>query len=157
MWYKIKRLQTSFQLFVCNDNTKPDSCGIMSSRIQLLTPSALRLDSRLPLECRSISFSILPSPPSTSSVTPQTSLPPAGADGYAQVSHGLTKVSASIFGPREPIKIGPFSSSTGAQGSKGDKANVNVEIGVAGWSEKNVSSSSAAGGIRRGGRDRYLF
>ena len=118
----------------------------MASRTQLLTPSNLRLDSRLPLELRSLSFQILPSPPSSSSLLPT---PPASADGYALVTHGLTRVSASVFGPREGMRTGAFSG--GGGGGKGDKAVVNVEIGVAGWSEKMVGSS---GGVRKGGKDR---
>ena len=121
-----------------------------SSRAQLLTPSNLRVDSRLPLEIRALSFQILPSPP-TSNSSPATA--PANADGYALVSHGLTRVSASVFGPREAIKTGAFSGGGGggAAGAKaGDKATVNVEVGVAGWSERN----SAGPGLRKGGKDR---
>ncbi|KAL8291997.1 hypothetical protein RQP46_001463 [Phenoliferia psychrophenolica] len=121
-----------------------------SSRAQLLTPSNLRVDSRLPLELRSLSFQILPSPP-TSSSSPATA--PANADGYALVSHGLTRVSASVFGPRESLKTGAFSGGGGGGGGggkAGDKATVNVEVGVAGWSERN----QAGGGVRKGGKDR---
>lgn len=122
----------------------------MASRTQLLTPSALRLDSRLPLELRSLEFKILPAPPSSTN----PALPPAQADGYATVSHGLTRVSASVFGPREPIKTGPFSSGQGSSRAL-DKASVNVEVGVAGWSERNTST--APGGVRKGGRDRSVY
>lgn len=123
----------------------------MSSRAPLLTPSNLRLDSRLPLELRSLTFSILPSPPL---------LTPSGqADGYAQVSHGLTKVSASVFGPRESQRTGAFSGAGGAgQGGggagAGDKAQVNVEVGVAGWSERLQQGGGATAGLRKGGKDR---
>lgn len=125
----------------------------MSSRTQLLTSSALRLDSRLPLELRSLEFQILPAPPSSSSSNPfvSSSAPPASADGYAIVSHGLTKVSSSIFGPRESVRNGPFSGAGGLPKS-GDKATVNVEVGVAGWSERNVTAS----GVRKGGKDRSV-
>lgn len=130
----------------------------MSSRTQLLTQSNLRLDSRLPLELRSISFQILPSPPSTSTLSTLpslTSTPPAQADGYAIVSHGLTRISSSIFGPRESIRSGAFSSGGGGGGTGrgGEKASVNVEVGVAGWSER-VNSIHANGGVRKGGKDR---
>lgn len=118
-------------------------------RAPLLTPNSLRLDSRLPLELRSLSFQILPSPPSTSAATP---IVPAGADGYALVSHGLTRVSASVFGPREAMRVGAFSGGN-VGGGAGDKAVVNVEVGVAGWSER-VGGSAGAGGLRKGGKDK---
>ena len=126
----------------------------MSSRTQLLTTSALRIDSRLPLELRHLSFSLLPAPPSAPHAFAAAALPPAQADGYARVSHGLTTVSASVFGPREPAKTGPFSSA-GTGSRPGDKASVNVEVGVAGWSERNTSNN--ASGLRKGGRDRCVF
>ena len=126
----------------------------MSSRTQLLTTSALRIDSRLPLELRHLNFSILPSPPSAPNAFAASALPPAQADGYAIVSHGLTTVSASVFGPREPAKTGPFSAAGGSS-RPGDKASVNVEVGVAGWSERNTSNNAA--GLRKGGRDRCVL
>lgn len=124
----------------------------MSSRAPLLTPSNLRLDSRLPLELRSLSFQILPSPPSSASSS-APSLPPAGADGYALVSHGLTRASSSVFGPREQSRTGAFSGGGQQGGAKaGDKATVNVEVGVAGWTER--SAQGTAGGVKKGGKDR---
>ncbi|KAM0750554.1 ribosomal protein S5 domain 2-like protein [Meredithblackwellia eburnea MCA 4105] len=126
---------------------------MQNSRAQLLTASNLRLDSRLPLELRALSFQILPAPP-TSFGAP--AFPPAQADGYALVSHGLTRVSASVFGPREAMRTGAFSGGVGGGaggggGGKGmDKATVNVEVGVAAWSERNT----AAPGVRKGGKDR---
>lgn len=126
----------------------------MSSRTQLLTSSALRIDSRLPLELRALSFAILPSPPSTSHPFLASALPPGAADGHAAVAHGLTRVTASVYGPREPLRTGAFSGAGG--GARGlDKAVVNVEIGVAGWSEKNVTATQ--GGVRRGGKDRCVL
>ncbi|GAA5885863.1 hypothetical protein JCM16303_000089 [Sporobolomyces ruberrimus] len=130
-----------------------------NSRTQLLTPSSLRLDSRLPLELRSISFSILPSPPSSHSPS-SPSFPPALADGYSRVSHGLTTVTSSVFGPRESLRTGPFSgqANQGGQGGgtqKGDRGTVNVEVGTAAWGERvsNLPSSNE-GGLRKGGKDR---
>ncbi|KAK4048541.1 Exosome non-catalytic core component [Microbotryomycetes sp. JL201] len=137
-----------------------------SSRAQLLTPSNLRTDCRLPLEVRQLAFDILPSPHA-----PALQATPAGADGYAVVSHGLTKVSSSVFGPREPSRTGAFSgggaggsssaySATTAAGSKAtttDRASVNVEVGVAGWAERGVRQGDrdgTAGGLRKGGKDR---
>ncbi|GAA5846716.1 hypothetical protein JCM9279_003424 [Rhodotorula babjevae] len=146
----------------------------MQSRTQLLTPSALRLDSRLPLELRDLTFSILPSPPTASTSTSYShTLPPAGADGYAHAQHGLTTVAAAVFGPREQQRTGPWSSTGTGQGAgggvgpaaggaqKGDRGQVNVEVGVAAWSERvqqqqhgSSSSGPTEGGLRRGGKDR---
>ncbi|GAA5905568.1 hypothetical protein JCM8208_005773 [Rhodotorula glutinis] len=147
----------------------------MQSRTQLLTPSALRLDSRLPLELRDLAFAILPAPP-TASTSYSPTQPPAGADGYAQASHGLTTVAAAVFGPREQQRTGAWSSTGTGQGAgggvgqaaggaqKGDRGQVNVEVGVAAWSERvqqqqqqqgsSSSSAAAEGGLRRGGKDR---
>jgi exosome complex component RRP41 len=139
----------------------------MQSRTQLLTPSALRLDSRLPLELRSLSFQILPSPPSTSSSSIGGG-PPAHADGYALASHGLTTVASSVFGPREAQRTGPWSggagqsAGTGGGGAtaggaqKGDKAQVNVEVGIAAWAERVGQGAATEGGVRRAGKDRSV-
>ncbi|GAA5921418.1 hypothetical protein JCM6882_005457, partial [Rhodosporidiobolus microsporus] len=148
----------------------------MQSRTQLLTPSSLRLDSRLPLELRALSFQILPCPPhpSTSSLASSSSAqhpspsfspttPPANADGHALVSHGLTSVSSSVFGPREPQRSGPFSGGGagggaggggGGGGQKGERGTVNVEVGIVGWGERVGSGAASEGGVRRGGKDR---
>ncbi|GAA5973241.1 hypothetical protein JCM21900_001014 [Sporobolomyces salmonicolor] len=139
-----------------------------TSRTQLLTPSSLRLDSRLPLELRSLSFQILPSPPSTASSSSSSSSsssyaptsPPAAADGYALVSHGLTTVSSSVFGPREPLRSGAWSGTsqggmaTAGGAQKGDKGQVNVEVGVAAWGERVGAGAASDGGVRKGGKDR---
>lgn len=130
----------------------------MQSRTQLLTPSALRLDSRLPLELRAVSFAILPAPPSTATAG---TTPPAHADGYATASHGLTTVSSSVFGPREAQRTGAWSGAGGGGGAaggaqKGDKAEVNVEVGVAGWAERPGGANSNDGGVRRAGKDRSV-
>lgn len=149
--------------------------AVMQSRTQLLTPSALRLDSRLPLELRSLAFEILPSPPSTSTATATAAGggPPAHADGYAVASHGLTTVASSVFGPREAQRTGPWSGAagagagTGAGGGggggataggaqKGDKAQVNVEVGIAAWAERVGQGAATEGGVRRAGKDRSV-
>ncbi|GAA5973553.1 hypothetical protein JCM11641_007115 [Rhodosporidiobolus odoratus] len=130
----------------------------MQSRTQLVTPSSLRLDSRLPLELRSISFQILPQPPPPSSSHSNSNeyhptQPPAQADGYAKVSHGLTTVSSAVYGPREPQRNGPWSNQ-GQQGTnKGDRGTVNVEVGVVGWTER-VGQPTTDGGLRKAGKDR---
>jgi len=127
----------------------------MSSRIQLLTPSHLRLDSRLPLELRSLSFQILPSPPASQATALASGAPPAQADGHAVVAHGLTKVTSSVFGPREPVRTGAFSGSGGGGAQQGGlrdgKASVNVEVGVAGWGDKAGSA-----GLKKGQKDRLV-
>lgn len=69
------------------------------------------------------------------------------------MAHGLTRVSASVFGPRESLRTGPFSGQGGG-GKPGDKAVVNVEVGVAAWSERTPSISTLNGGVRKGGKDR---
>ncbi|GAA6039958.1 hypothetical protein JCM8097_002639 [Rhodosporidiobolus ruineniae] len=138
----------------------------MQSRTQLLTPSALRLDSRLPLELRNLDFQILPAPPppSASSFYAPTA-PPAHADGYARVQHGLTSVASSVYGPRDPQRSGPWSGNQGGtagggQGAaaggqqKGDRGSVNVEVGVAAWGERVGQGAASEGGLRRGGKDR---
>ncbi|SCV72990.1 BQ2448_6915 [Microbotryum intermedium] len=146
-----------------------------NARTQLLTPSDLRLDSRLPLELRSLSFQILPSPPtlpSTSTTYPISA--PSNPDGYALVSHGLTTVSSSVIGPREPSRSGPFSGSgagVGASGGagtaagpthgtgarSGEKARVNVEVGVAAWTERlgrKTRTEEHPSGLRTHPKDR---
>ncbi|GAA5838240.1 hypothetical protein JCM3766R1_001871 [Sporobolomyces carnicolor] len=128
-----------------------------NSRTQLLTPSSLRLDSRLPLELRSLSFEILPAPPPFDSLH-SPAFPPALADGFAKVSHGLTTVTASVFGPRESLRTGPWSGqgqSNQPSATGGDRGHVNVEVGSAAWGERvsNLPSSSE-GGVRKGGKDR---
>ncbi|KAM0786048.1 hypothetical protein ACM66B_006859 [Microbotryomycetes sp. NB124-2] len=137
-----------------------------SSRAQLLTPSNLRTDCRLPLEVRQLAFDILPSPSS-----PALQTTPAGADGYAIVSHGLTKVSSSVFGPREPSRTGAFSGGGSGQSSTAytanlaqgqalrgttDRASVNVEVGLAGWAERvrQGDAQQSQGSLRKGGKDR---
>ncbi|KAK4329955.1 3' exoribonuclease family, domain 1-domain containing protein, partial [Rhodotorula toruloides] len=88
------------------------------SRTQLLKPSALRSDSRLPLELRSLDFQILPSPPSpATSSSSAAKHPPGKAHGYALASYGLTTVSSSVFGPRR--RTGPWSSTGTGQGAGG--------------------------------------
>ncbi|SCZ94136.1 BZ3500_MvSof-1268-A1-R1_Chr12-2g03710 [Microbotryum saponariae] len=149
-----------------------------NARMQLLTPSDLRLDSRLPLELRSLSFEILPSPPTVPSTSYALSAP-SNPDGYALVSHGLTTVSSSVLGPREPSRSGPFSGSGGGAGAgaggsaagtasgpthgngarSGDKARVNVEVGVAAWTERlgrKARTEEHPSGIRANAKDRSV-
>lgn len=123
----------------------------MGSKIQLLTSSGLRIDSRLPLELRALTFSILPDSSSST-----TSTAPAHPDGYAIACHGLTKVSSSVYGPREPNRTGAFSNSGAGASSNvmsGDRAQINVEVGTSAWSER-VSMNGQSGGLRKAARDR---
>lgn len=129
----------------------------MSSRTQLLTPSNLRLDSRLPLELRALSLSILPSPAVAAA---GGGIATAGCDGYSSCSHGLTRVTSSVFGPREPSRTGPFSAGDQAPtgGRSEGKAQVNVQVGTAGWAERGqgTGNGSVTAGVRKGGKDRSV-
>ncbi|ORX33277.1 putative phosphorolytic exoribonuclease [Kockovaella imperatae] len=80
-----------------------------SSRLEILNDGGLRHDARRPYELRSLSLELSTHP---------------NADGSSTVSQGLTTVSASVFGPREPKQ---------RAGSVHDKASVVVEVGVAPW------------------------
>ncbi|KAH9068230.1 ribosomal protein S5 domain 2-type protein [Lactarius deliciosus] len=57
-----------------------------SLRIEILNEGGFRSDGRRQYELREIAFD---------------SSPQAGADGSARISHGLTEVLVSVFGPRE--------------------------------------------------------
>ncbi|TFY81403.1 hypothetical protein EWM64_g2610 [Hericium alpestre] len=81
-----------------------------SSRIEILNDGGYRSDGRLPSELRSLTFDLSPQ---------------AGADGSATVSHGLTQVLVSVFGPRE--------AKSRAQ-TMHDRAALNVEVAVAPFS-----------------------
>ncbi|TFY72041.1 hypothetical protein EVG20_g968 [Dentipellis fragilis] len=94
----------------------------MSSRIEILNDGGFRSDGRLPSELRSLAFDLSPQ---------------AGADGSAMVSHGLTQVLVSVFGPREAksraqtmhnraalnveVSVAPFSTSDRRRRGRGDK------------------------------------
>jgi len=55
--------------------------------------------------------------------------PQAHADGSATMQQGLTTVMVSVFGPREPRS---------RANAIHDRANLVVEVGVAGWSQPGV-------------------
>ncbi|KAI9635570.1 ribosomal protein S5 domain 2-type protein [Dioszegia hungarica] len=80
-----------------------------SSRLEILNDGGLRHDARRPYELRSMSFHLSPHPT---------------ADGSATVTQGLTTVSVSVFGPREPRQ---------RSSSSHDRAVIAVEVGVAPW------------------------
>lgn len=82
----------------------------MSSRVEVLNDGGFRSDGRKQYELRDISIDL--------------SLH-GSADGSATISHGLTQVSASVFGPREA----KMRSQT-----QYDRAILNVELGIAPFS-----------------------
>ncbi|KDQ53123.1 hypothetical protein JAAARDRAFT_39499 [Jaapia argillacea MUCL 33604] len=82
----------------------------MASRIEILNEGGYRSDGRRQYELRSITIDL----------TPQGT-----ADGSALITHGLTQVLVSVFGPRE-AKM--------RRETLHDRANVNVEVGVAPFS-----------------------
>ncbi|KAI0259861.1 ribosomal protein S5 domain 2-type protein, partial [Gloeopeniophorella convolvens] len=91
-------------------------------RIDILNEGGFRSDGRRQYELRAMSFD---------------SAPQAGADGSARVSHGLTEVLVSVFGPREArtraqtlhdravlhveASIAPFSTGDRRRRGRGDK------------------------------------
>ncbi|KAI0318624.1 ribosomal protein S5 domain 2-type protein [Amylostereum chailletii] len=75
-----------------------------SSRIEILNAGGFRSDGRRQYELRATTFDLAPH---------------AGADGAARVSHGLTHVLATVFGPREAKQR--------AQTAH-DRASVHVEV-----------------------------
>ncbi|EJU04550.1 ribosomal protein S5 domain 2-like protein [Dacryopinax primogenitus] len=79
------------------------------SRFEPLNAGNLRSDGRRPLELRSFSAELTTHP---------------SADGSASVSHGLTQVTACVYGPRE--------AKNRAQ-TMHDRALVNIEVEVAPW------------------------
>ncbi|WVQ83871.1 hypothetical protein IAT38_006015 [Cryptococcus sp. DSM 104549] len=95
-----------------------------SSRIEILNDGGLRHDARRPYELRSTSFTLTTHPSS---------------DGSATATQGLTSVSASVFGPREPRMRSQAAH---------DRAVVSVEVGVVPW--------AAGAGARRTRGDKRL-
>ncbi|GAA95196.1 uncharacterized protein L969DRAFT_92075 [Mixia osmundae IAM 14324] len=85
------------------------------SRNVLLTSSNLRLDSRRPLEVRPITCTL-------------DVLKGLEIDGSASVEQGLTRVSVSVCGPREPR------AARGAGNARQDRVVINVEIQTATFS-----------------------
>ncbi|THH14697.1 hypothetical protein EW146_g5673 [Bondarzewia mesenterica] len=93
-----------------------------SSRIEILNEGGFRSDGRRAYELRDMTFDMSEQ---------------AGADGSATVTHGLTHVSVSVFGPREAkmrsqtlhnraninveVTLAPFSTGERRKRSRGDK------------------------------------
>ncbi|KAJ8072600.1 Exosome non-catalytic core component [Marasmius tenuissimus] len=83
----------------------------MSSRIEILNAGGYRSDGRRQYELRTIAIDF----------SPQGSNP----DGSATISHGLTQVSVSVYGPREAkMRSQTFH----------DRANINIELSIAPFS-----------------------
>ena len=84
---------------------------LQSSRIEILNAGGYRSDGRRQYELRTISIDF----------SPQGSSP----DGSATISHGLTQVAVSIYGPREAkMRSQTFH----------DRANINIELSIAPFS-----------------------
>jgi ribonuclease PH len=95
---------------------------LQSSRIEILNEGGFRSDGRRQYELRGITFD---------------STAQAGADGSARITHGLTEVLVSVFGPREArvraqtlhdratihveATIAPFSANDRRRRGRGDK------------------------------------
>lgn len=100
------------------------------SRRELLTAAGLRQDNRRPYELRQLEFSIFAEPP-------------AGADGAASASHGLTRVVAVVFGPHDSSSAaGPDIGSSGVWHAGGEegKARISVSISTTPFSSQNRKS-----------------
>ncbi|SPO43757.1 probable exosome complex exonuclease rrp41 [Moesziomyces antarcticus] len=82
-----------------------------ASRVELLNAGGFRVDGRKQYELRSIAIQLGGSEDTT-------------ADGSAQITHGLTTVSATVFGPREARTGGNM---------QHDRASLNVEVALAPW------------------------
>jgi len=98
----------------------------MGSRVEILNDGGYRSDGRRQLELRDFAI--------------EMSSSKSNADGSCIVSHGLTNVMASIFGPRE-ARLRSL--------TLHDRAVINVEVGIAPFS---------SGERRRRGRgDKYVL
>ncbi|KDR76410.1 hypothetical protein GALMADRAFT_210999 [Galerina marginata CBS 339.88] len=82
----------------------------MASRVEILNEGGFRSDGRRQFELRSVDIDLSPQ---------------GHADGSAAVTHGLTQVLVSVFGPRE-AKI--------RSQTIHDRANLNVEVSIAAFS-----------------------
>ncbi|CEH16378.1 Exosomal 3'-5' exoribonuclease complex, subunit Rrp41 and related exoribonucleases [Ceraceosorus bombacis] len=101
------------------------------SRLELLSAGQLRLDSRRPLELRSLAVHISPSASSSAHAASSTSLAPvssltsASPSGSARLEMGLTSVLVEVHGPRER-RSGTFS----GMGSSVQKAHLDVDFAI---------------------------
>ncbi|KAG7089689.1 hypothetical protein E1B28_011344 [Marasmius oreades] len=83
----------------------------MTSRIEILNAGGYRSDGRRQFELRTIEIDFSPHG--------------SNSDGSATISHGLTQVSVSVFGPREAkMRSQTFH----------DRANINIELNIAPFS-----------------------
>lgn len=74
------------------------------SRLELLTSGHLRADGRRPLELRGLQLHVGSQSSGASIARP---------DGSASVSHGLTTVHATVYGPRQRVADAPVGSAAG--------------------------------------------
>lgn len=90
------------------------------SRPILLSNSALRLDSRRPLELRPLTLLV--------DVVPSQTV-----DGSASAQHGLTHVQATVSGPKEASRVGSRGGGGGLNANS-EKAVIQVDVGYAAFS-----------------------
>lgn len=81
-----------------------DPLLLLQSRLELLTSGHLRADGRRPLELRGLQLHIGSHSAGASIDRP---------DGSATVSHGLTVISACVYGPRQRVADAPTGSAAG--------------------------------------------
>lgn len=91
-------------------SSPPSLTAIKSSRVEILNEGGFRSDGRKQFELRDMVIDLAQQ---------------STADGSASLSHGLTQVQVSVFGPREA----KMRSQT-----MYDRANVNVELSIASFS-----------------------
>lgn len=120
----------------------------MASRVDLLTPSLLRMDGRRPFEFRSLEIHFDPLSSSSSSSIPQGSTSSSRkSDGSIRWVQGLNDVSANVFGP-EDSQLLP----AGQKGvSGGGNAMAGMLVGEEGAKleiELRAENASAVGGER---------
>jgi len=82
----------------------------MGSRVEILNEGSYRADGRHPTELRNVTIALSPHPHAT---------------GSATLTHGLTEVQATVFGPKEHRMRG---------NALHDRATLNVELAMAPWS-----------------------
>ncbi|KAH9814101.1 ribosomal protein S5 domain 2-type protein [Melampsora americana] len=99
------------------------------SRIEILSSAGLRQDNRRPYELRQIDFKILTSSPNS-------------LDGSSSVSHGLTKVTSSISGPKESTNTHHKTSSTIKSNSNSNLGSIQVYVNMSPFSTSDRKKSS---------------
>ncbi|CAG7851956.1 SubName: Full=Probable exosome complex exonuclease rrp41 {ECO:0000313/EMBL:CCA66660.1} [Serendipita indica DSM 11827] len=115
----------------------------MSSRVEILNAGGYRSDGRTQYELRSLEIILGDSSrPRTINLHDSASNPhPNAPDGSAIVGHGLTVVSARVFGPREPLL---------RREAIHDRAKLSVQVAM-------LPFSGGMAGRRRGRGDKRLL